>query len=79
MLIWFDDDIKESVKVINVPKCDFFQNFSGEHAPGPLEGLKSVFLQLHGSRKFLGSTPPPKQKILDNKEVCRKSLFVTLF
>ena len=37
----FDDDFKESAKVINV-QCDFsqswtlyFQNFPGEHVPGP--------------------------------------------
>ena len=38
----FDDDFNESVKVTNFQKCDFsqswtlyFQNFPGEHAPGP--------------------------------------------
>ena len=40
--ISFDDDFKESVKVTNVQECDFsqsralyFQNFPGEHGPGP--------------------------------------------
>ena len=40
--IFFDDDFKESVNVTNVQKCNFsqswtlyFQNFPGEHAPGP--------------------------------------------
>ena len=66
---FFDDDFKESVKVTNVQKYDFsqsrtlyFQNFPGEHAPDPLEGLKKFFYHCRVAQKFFsGSAPPPNK------------------
>ena len=65
----FDDDFKEAVKVTNVQKCDFsqswtlyFQNFPGEHAPGPLESQKIFSRRRVAQNFFSGSTPPPPLK-----------------
>ena len=70
----FDDDIKESVKVTNVQKCDFsqywalsFQTIPGEHVPDPPEGLKifsaAAWLQkLFQDRLSPISTPSPQTK-----------------
>ena len=59
ILILFDDDIKESVKAINVQECNFsqfwalsFPNFPGEHA------LHAILELCHSYRAFLASVVP---------------------
>ena len=67
--IFFDGDFKESVKVTNVQKCDFsqfgtlyFQNFPGEHAPGPPRRPKKFFSRRPVGQIFFQDRLPSQTK-----------------
>ena len=73
ILILFDDNIKESVKVTNVQKCDFsqfwtlsFQKFPGSMPPDPPRRAKNFFSPLRDCKIIFYDRPPtPSKKILD--------------
>ena len=79
MKIFFDDDFKESVKVTNLQKCDFsqsrtlyFQNFQGEHVPGPPRRPKKFFSCRRVAQKFFSGSTSPLQNKKSYIEPCLK-------